>query len=197
MPKSFKVKDLMINLSPQPLCLCGTQALTGTGPCLCNTHLGITCHNLTHPCFCNSNVHISITVCYCGSQHGTFTPPCACATRIVSCICASNAEVSICGTSCAFSCGITPINTCTPLASQPTGPIDIGDPAQGVEQLGALKEQLKQALEQVEQQHQAAQDALRPQTVAEVDELQKKMADAMEELKARRAELERKEKDKK
>jgi hypothetical protein len=62
--------------------------------------------------------------------------------------------------------------------------------------LSALKEQLKQQLADVEKQQQATEDSLRPNTVAQVDELQKKLQDALEELKARRAELELQEKEK-
>lgn len=56
--------------------------------------------------------------------------------------------------------------------------------------LAALKEQLKRQLAEVEHQHSAAEESLRPQTVAQVDELQKKLEAALEELKARRTELE-------
>jgi hypothetical protein len=179
MGKSFKVKDLMINLSPQPLCLCGTQALTGTGPCLCVTHLGITCHPVTiQPCFCNSNAHISITACFCVSNHATLVTPCVCVSHHVFSQCPLDSR----------------FNTCTPLASIPGGAGDLGDPAESLQSLEALRDQLKQSLAEVEKQHQAAQEALRPQTVAEVDELQKKLQDALEELKTRRAELDRKDK---
>ena len=57
-----------------------------------------------------------------------------------------------------------------------------------------MKEQLKQQLAEVEKQEQSAAESLRPQTVAEVDELQKKLQEALDELKARRAELAQKEK---
>jgi hypothetical protein len=57
-----------------------------------------------------------------------------------------------------------------------------------------LKEQLKQQLAAVEKQHGAAEESLRPQTVAQVDDLQKKLEAALEELKARRTELQQKDK---
>jgi hypothetical protein len=59
-----------------------------------------------------------------------------------------------------------------------------------VAELSVLKEQLKQQLADVEQQHSAAEESLRPQTIAQVDELQKKLEAALDELKARRTELE-------
>jgi hypothetical protein len=60
--------------------------------------------------------------------------------------------------------------------------------------LAALKDQLKRQLADVEKQHSAAEESLRPQTVAQVDALQKKLEAALDELKARRTELEQKNK---
>jgi len=60
--------------------------------------------------------------------------------------------------------------------------------------LAALKDQLKQQLADVEKQYSAAEESLRPQTVAQVDALQKKLEAALEELKTRRTELEQKDK---
>jgi hypothetical protein len=48
----------------------------------------------------------------------------------------------------------------------------------------------------VEKQEKATEESLRPQTVAEVDDLISKLGDALEELKNRRAELEAREKEK-
>jgi ABC-type Zn uptake system ZnuABC Zn-binding protein ZnuA len=72
-----------------------------------------------------------------------------------------------------------------------------GDPWSDPEQLAALKQQLKQALAEVEKQEQAVNEALRPHTVAEVDELQQKFQGALEELKGLRTELSKKEKENK
>ena len=69
---------------------------------------------------------------------------------------------------------IGPTPGCTPTFIQP-------DPA-------ALKEQLKAQLAAVE----AAENQLQPQTVADVDMLQQKLAEAMDALKARRVELQKK-----
>jgi hypothetical protein len=60
--------------------------------------------------------------------------------------------------------------------------------------LAALKDQLKQQLAAVEKQQSATEESLRPQTVAQVDALQKKLEAALDELKARRTELEQKSK---
>ena len=64
------------------------------------------------------------------------------------------------------------------------------------EGLGTLKEQLKRQLAAIEKQEQAAEEALKPQTVSQVDQLMKKLQEAMDELKTRRAELARKEEQK-
>jgi hypothetical protein len=60
------------------------------------------------------------------------------------------------------------------------------------EDLGVLKAQLRQALEQVEEQEKAMAEALAPQTVEDVDMLETKLQEALEALKERRAEIERK-----
>lgn len=65
------------------------------------------------------------------------------------------------------------------------GPMAGGDPAA----LGALKVQLQQALKDVEQRELVLANAMQPQTIAEVDEAEKKLKEALEELSKRRAEL--------
>jgi hypothetical protein len=70
------------------------------------------------------------------------------------------------------------------------GPVEIATT------LGELKAQLQQQLAAVEEQEKATAESMRPQTVAEVDDLQAKLQGAMDELKARRAELEKQEKNK-
>ena len=55
-------------------------------------------------------------------------------------------------------------------------------------------EQRKQALANLEKQEQAVNESLKPQTVAEADELHQKLQGALEELKAHRETLARKEK---
>jgi len=54
---------------------------------------------------------------------------------------------------------------------------------------------MKQHLADLEKQEQAAEESLRPQTVTQVDQLQERLQAALEELKARRAELVQKEKE--
>jgi hypothetical protein len=55
--------------------------------------------------------------------------------------------------------------------------------------LSILKGQLTRQLAEVEKQQAAAEQSMLPETVEEVDELSKKLTEALEELKARRAEL--------
>jgi hypothetical protein len=73
---------------------------------------------------------------------------------------------------------------------------DPDQPAKRSANLAVLKAQLKQHLAAIEEHEKATNESLKPQTVAEVDDLQKKLQAAMEELKARRTELEQAEKSK-
>jgi hypothetical protein len=56
---------------------------------------------------------------------------------------------------------------------------DPGDPID----LVTLNEQLKQTVAQLEEQGRAAEEALKPQTVAEVEQFEQKLNDALGELK--------------
>lgn len=57
--------------------------------------------------------------------------------------------------------------------------------------LVALKEQLTAALQQVEARQEALKTQLRPQTVEEVDALEKQLTEALEELRTIRADIQR------
>jgi hypothetical protein len=75
-------------------------------------------------------------------------------------------------------------------------PISVLPPAEGEQamaSLSMLKEQLKQQLAAVEEQEQAIDASLQPQTVSQVDQLMQKLQDAMEELKKQRVTLAQKE----
>jgi hypothetical protein len=81
-----------------------------------------------------------------------------------------------------WACGLTP-----------AGPVQAGgDPASASGQLAALKAQLQQALTEIENHEKAVNESLKPQTVAEVEELQGKLRDALVELDQRKSELEKK-----
>jgi hypothetical protein len=62
-----------------------------------------------------------------------------------------------------------------------------------LEQLAQLKEELKKQLSAVEEKQKAVEEGLRPQTVEQIDELERKMQDALKELQQRREELKQKE----
>jgi hypothetical protein len=62
--------------------------------------------------------------------------------------------------------------------------------------LAVLRNQLRVAMQQVDRREEALRAAaqaaaLQPQTIAEVDALEKKLSEALDELRARRAELQR------
>jgi hypothetical protein len=79
---------------------------------------------------------------------------------------------------------LTARGTITPLT-----PVIVPTRETSVTALSALKDQLKQQLAEVEKLHSAAEAGMKPQTVEEVDALTKKLNDALDELKSRRAEL--------
>lgn len=58
--------------------------------------------------------------------------------------------------------------------------------------LADLKDQLKRQLAHIEQHEAAAQENFQPKNVEEIDHLTKKLTEAVEDLKARRAELSKK-----
>ncbi|MBV8827824.1 MAG: hypothetical protein JO108_01200 [Acidobacteriaceae bacterium] len=92
------------------------------------------------------------------------------------------------------------MSACTPCGSAisiPTPPVPGPTPETSLEALSALKTQLKQQLALIEAQEKAAEESLKPQSVEEVDALEKQLTDALEELKLRRTELQNKQAGKK
>jgi hypothetical protein len=73
-----------------------------------------------------------------------------------------------------------------------TGPILQTIPQLSGDALGNLKEQLKAALDMAEKQQAAETEAQTPQTLADVEMLEKKLAEGLDELRARKAELQKK-----
>lgn len=77
--------------------------------------------------------------------------------------------------------------TCAPTVIDPfTVPVD---PESAASQLAAVKAHLQQELAAVEKQEQTVSEALRPQTVADVEELQGKLREAIADLDKRKQEL--------
>jgi hypothetical protein len=64
-----------------------------------------------------------------------------------------------------------------------------GDPWISLEELAALKAQLRQALLQVESQEKSLEEKSRPQTVAQIEELEEKIREALGELERRKSDL--------
>ena len=191
--KSFKLRDLMINVLPEQgktacicasrgvvtICECASLALTECGcsrftatGCFCLTHNAVSCHPYpSNVCICSHVV--SCTAC-------TANPSCAGCSVVISCVHACSQIASICagGTRQPFTI---------------TGPTDPG-PEQTATTLAELKDQLKQQLAAIEEQEKAVAESLKPQTVVEADDLKQKLEQALEELATRRTELSKSEK---
>ena len=60
-----------------------------------------------------------------------------------------------------------------------------------VEHLTALKEELRTTLQRMEAHEKAVQERQKPQSIEQIDEAEKKLSEAFEELKQRRAELQK------
>jgi hypothetical protein len=69
-----------------------------------------------------------------------------------------------------------------------------GESVEGPEGLAALKQQLQQALAEVEEQEKALAEPQLPQTVAETEELEAKLREALEELRQHKESLKKKKK---
>lgn len=148
-------------------------------PCSANACSAFPCS--AHPCSANvcsahpcSALACSVVIC---SVHAC-SAVAACTVRVCSVI------PSICNNPTLVTC---------PGGSFVTPGPDPG-PVEMATTLGELKAQLQQQLAAVEEQEKATAESLKPQTVAEVDDLQAKLQGAMDELKTRRAELEKQEK---
>ena len=89
---------------------------------------------------------------------------------------------------CTFG-SVTVTQTCPGTLVTDTGTILQTIPQLSGEALGNLKEQLKLALDQAEKQQAAEAESQTPQTVADVEMLEKKLGEALDELRARKAEL--------
>lgn len=202
----FKIKDLMINIAPAadaaqgqfaPLLQCTVSCGYWSFPChprtFCNFH---TCR------LQNSNVVERVgaaeiagaqaafcftgTIAPCGALSHclpyTTQPPCR-FFSVIPCGIISAVTCQGCSLFITIPC---PLNTVIG-PNQPFGP----GPVEMTEQVATLKAQLRQALAEVEKEQQALDESLRPQTVAEVEQLQAKLKDAMAELDNRKLELQK------
>jgi hypothetical protein len=107
-----------------------------------------------------------------------------CSWRIFSANCTGNPTIrppthlTICGTTWWGAAG--------------PGPVGPGDPVEWVEQLAILKAELKAALEEVEREEAALEQAMKPSTEGEIEELEAKLREGLAELERLKAELKRK-----
>jgi hypothetical protein len=132
--------------------------------------------------------------------HPTFICQLGCTVAISGChLGCSYIAFSACHFGCSFylpsicqAGSITVTLTCPGSLITDTGPILQTIPQLSGLALGNLKEQLKQALEAAEKQQAVEAEALKPQTVADVEMLESKLTGALEELRARKAELQKK-----
>lgn len=158
----FKVRDLMVNFLPE-----GGQVPF--------------CRGVTLP-DCTFNTVNTLRYDPCGM---TICPPVT--------LCVQISLFVACGSDGGSSCNacVTDGGATTGGCGPGTGPKLVGDMGRQLEDLTLLKQQLKQSLSQVEAQERAVAESLRPQTLDEVQQLEEKLTGALEELGARRAEIER------
>jgi len=75
--------------------------------------------------------------------------------------------------------------------SRVAGPVRVGpgDPVESLEQLASLKADLKAALQEIERQEAAAAEAMKPQSLAEIEECEGKLRAGLAELERLKSEL--------
>ncbi len=158
----FKVNDLMIDVTSAKAT--GAQALCIQGTQLCHFQCTIAVTICQFQCS-----HV-VSICYLGCSH----------------------LPTICHFGCTFyqpsyyTCQFGPTYFTPTCPGTPViDPQQIGDPA-------VLKERLQASLEALEQQQKAAEEALKPQTLADVEMLETKLTEALTTLRAQKAELHKK-----
>jgi hypothetical protein len=178
MPR-FRVRDLMINVGEGSGGIC--EIITNCG--------GVTelCVENTQGCAFTENCNCTIQTC--GANSCGFCTPCSgvsvvcqgcsfcshCSSATVVCQLSRCTAHSLCGRSF----------VCTPTFDQTF------DGGLQVEHLAALKEELKATLEKMEAHEKVVRERQMPQTVEHVDQAEKKLSEALEALKQRRAELQK------
>lgn len=188
--KTFQFKDLMINVGAAGkkarLCALNTGCLPWTGcyDWTCNTtivpRVTVTCAQDVVLREQLAGVPGATALCFGFTPCAYPTVPHRCAFNSIQAIVAN-----ICGTGPSFvECEAT-------TAAIPLGPPIQDDPEAVVSQLAAVKAQLQQELAAIERQQQVVSESLRPQTVADVEELQSKLRNALVELDQRKQELQK------
>ncbi len=98
-------------------------------------------------------------------------------------------------------CSVHCSNVCSGSASYPGPWFDPGRPfdrtgTNSIEGLGILKQQLRQAIEEVEIRERVLEETLKPKTLGEVEQLEQLLTEALAELRIRKVELQNPGKDK-
>ena len=192
---TFKIRDLMVALRP------GLPTPQRPAPLAdCDPVLGSICPNFAP---LDSGGGCGLNTCFgsCGATVGCgfscgITHACGGCTNGGAC---TNACTDTCGATCGATCGCSNVScghcsvqgtVCSVRSIEP--PIARMAPGD----LANLKTQLRMAMQQVSQREVdlAAMEesaAIVPQTLAQVDALEQKLTEAMEELRARRAEIQK------
>jgi len=201
--KSFRVKDLMINVMACQGCTLSCNAHpTCVGCTVPVATCGIHCsHACTYACTAACTYACTHQCTYACTHACTqaCTHACTVACTYVCTFACTHACTGACTYVCtiAHTCVCSEV-TCVGCTHQPVTchPVSILPPFEGEEaltNLAALKEQLKKQLAAVEEQEQAIDAGMQPQTVSQVDQLVQKLQDALEELKKQRVTLAAKE----
>jgi hypothetical protein len=192
----FRVSDLMINVA-------GPVGGGGGGCNLITECGGVTelCVENTQGCAftqnCNCTIHTA-----CGDEFTCMCSICTpCSQRTCGCTCTACSACTQCTviTPCGQLSHCTVRTFCTPASAcgftircTPTFVANVPGGLQP-EHLSRLKDELRATLEQVEAEEERQKERMQPQTLDEVDLLEQKMTEALEELRRRREELERQE----
>ena len=178
MPR-FRVRDLMINVGEGSGGVC--NIITNCG--------GVTelCVENTQGCAFTENCNCTIQTC--GFNSCGICTPCS-GQSIVCGGCSFCSHCSSATVGCQISkctahslCGRTFI--CTPTFDATL------DEGVQVEHLTALKEELRTTLQRMEAHEKAVQERQKRQSIEQIDEAERKLSEAFEELKQRRAELQK------
>ncbi len=166
---AFKLKDLMINLIPPGVGKGKEGCLEASAP-------GQFCGTASAGAgFCGTASAGAAGFCGTASAGAGF---CGTASAGAGFCGTASAGAAFCGTA---SAGVQFCGTASAGAA--------ADPRAALEGLVLLKQQLLQALAQVEEQENALEAACRPQSLEEAEELERHLRDALEELEQHKREL--------
>ncbi|MEL7330874.1 MAG: hypothetical protein AAFN12_01430 [Cyanobacteria bacterium J06560_2] len=165
----FKVKDLMINVIPDPTDEVGLTCANGVtfNNCFRTTLIG--CNG------CTLTVTQVVDPCNGGP---TFVVP----TRVTT-GCGVNYSTCFAGSNFAETVQQTT------LVQHTTRTILEGNPLSASENLATLKQGLKEALSQVEAQEKLVAESLKPQSLEELEVLDEKLTAALEDVRSRKAQM--------